>query len=124
VNDEVWLEIPAQPDFVFLARVVAAKLGARRGFTIDAIEDLKLALAEVLACVMSDGSDESTLRIGFEEQDSSVRITGAGDTPVAAAPELNRISKLILDALLDEYAVGVTSDGRPEFEMIKKRTGA
>lgn len=124
MNGEVCLEIPAQPDFVFLARVVAAKLGARSGFSIDAIEDLKLALGEVLACVMADSGSDASLRIGFEEMDAAVRITGSGDTPTGGAPELNRISRLILDALLDEYAVGQSVDGRPEFELIKKRSGA
>lgn len=124
MNDEVWLEIPAQPDFVFLARVIAAKVGARVGFTIDSIEDLKLALAEILACLMTGDDGGSTLRIGFEELESAVRITGSGDSSVAAAPELPRISRLILDALLDEYAVGVSPDSRPQFELVKKRTGA
>src|ERR1700757_1797194 len=45
--DEVRLVVPARPEFLRLARVTAAGLAGRLGFSYDEIEDLRLAIDEL-----------------------------------------------------------------------------
>ncbi len=47
-QDEVRLAVPARPEFLGLARVTAAGLAGRLGFTFDQVEDLRLAIDEIL----------------------------------------------------------------------------
>src|SRR2546425_981063 len=47
MSDEVRLAVPATPEFVRLARVTAAGLASRLGFTFDDVDDLRLAIDEL-----------------------------------------------------------------------------
>jgi serine/threonine-protein kinase RsbW len=122
VSDEICLEIPAQPEFVFLARVTAAKLAARQGFLLDQIEDLRLAVAEVLAAVMSSARPDGKVRIEIAEEASSLRITASTDEG-SGPPAVNEMSKLILDELVDEHRV-FESEGRPAIELRLRNGGS
>src|SRR5438270_9637301 len=44
---EVRLSIPASPEFLRLARLAAAGLASRMGFTCDEVEDLRIAIDEL-----------------------------------------------------------------------------
>lgn len=122
MSDEVWLEIPAQPEFVFLARVTAAKLAARQGFTFDEIEDLRLAIDEILACLIGISDPAVQVRIRFLDTDPGLRVSGFSERRGEGDPTLNEMSQLILNALVDEHSVGET-DGNPSFDMLKKHVG-
>jgi anti-sigma regulatory factor (Ser/Thr protein kinase) len=47
-DDEVQLVMPADPEFLRLARVTAMGLASRLSFTIDEIDDLRIAIDELV----------------------------------------------------------------------------
>jgi serine/threonine-protein kinase RsbW len=53
VSSDVTVTVPARPDYVRVLRAVAASVGARLDFTYDRIEDLKLAVTEACATLLS-----------------------------------------------------------------------
>lgn len=122
MSDEIWLEIPAQPEYVFLARVTAAKLATRQSFSIDEIEDLRLAMDESLSWLISAADPEGSVRVQFEDTKPGIRIRGVAERPGPRRPPVSDMSNLILDALVDEHAVG-DDDGRPFCELLKKHGG-
>lgn len=66
------LEIPAQPEFVRIIRLVVAGVGNALCFNVEEIEDLKLAVGEACYQVFQEGvSLDSRLRV-------SSYVNGAG----------------------------------------------
>lgn len=64
--DEITLTIPRDEDFHNVAHLVVAGLGARLDLTVDAIEDLRLALDELLRG--RSGGDQVTVVLRRSDQ--------------------------------------------------------
>ena len=124
--EEVRLLIPAAPGYLRLARLTAAAVASRMGFTFDEVEDLRIAVDELCYFVLDtdgdtdvDGSITLTCTIGeaaLEVRGEAVN-TGSPASDGATLPELSR---RILEAVVDEYsceAGGLT----PRFWLRKRR---
>jgi serine/threonine-protein kinase RsbW len=126
VDDEVRLLIPAEPGFLRLARLTAAAVASRMGFTFDEVEDLRIAVDELcyflLANHMRAGSITLVCTIGPE----GLTVTGAGSWPGEAGnsttpPLLPELSRRILESVVDEYECDGTS-ATPRFRLLKRRS--
>jgi serine/threonine-protein kinase RsbW len=118
---EVRLEVPACAAYFRVARMVAAGVGSRLGFTLDELDDLRIAVDELCAVVMG-GHTEGTLRLRYQLEDDAITVEGEAEFPDASrsAPELSPVSDMILGAVVDECQVSVGDDG-PTFRMVKRR---
>ena len=122
-NQEVQLVVPANPEFIRLARVTAMGLASRLSFTIDEIDDLRIAIDELIFGLIGTRGRSGRVVLRYKLVDGGIKVTGSGEfddeTP---SPGLNDLSELILDAVTDEHAL--KPDGpRPGFELLKRRTG-
>ena len=124
-GEEVRLTMPATPQLLRVARLTAAGLAGRLGFSFDEIEDVKIAVDELcFALVGSKGRDGSltlTYRLGDHELEiqGEGRFAGAGE----GAPAPSELSAQILAAVVDEHAL--TRDGDTmRFRLLKRRAGA
>ena len=124
MSDEVQLVMPADPEFLRLARVTAMGLASRLQFTIDAIDDLRIAIDElVFGLIGTKGRPgQVTMRYTLLESGLEVRGTGSFDDGVPTAG-LTELSELILDAVADEHERAVDGD-RPTFRLLKLLSGA
>ena len=76
--DLISLTIPAAMEYVRLVRIGAASIGRRRGLSVRAIDDLRLAVDEVFALLL-DGSDHhGSVDVTFEVDDHEL-LDPAGD---------------------------------------------
>ncbi len=119
-TDEVRLAVPARPEFLRLARVTAAGLASRLGFSFDEVEDLRLAIDEL--CYGLTGSDgrDGTVHVRYLLDGGSLLVEGEGRFTSAARPvELSDLSKVILTALVDEHELKSGPDG-PMFRLLKR----
>jgi serine/threonine-protein kinase RsbW len=122
----VELTVPADPAYVAVLRTVTASLAARRDFTLDEIDDLRIAVDEACALLLPHARPASALSAGFGEADSSLQITvsveladGASDT----GPVLDETSFawMVLTALADSVTSQHT-DGRLRLTLTKARS--
>ena len=122
-SDNVRLAVPALPEYVRLARLTAAGLASRLGFSYDEVEDLRVAVDEL--CYLLVGPDgrpgQIALTFAMEKvgDETGLVITGEG----AAGPrpvELAELSQQILAALVDSYDVS-TDNGTIAFRMVRRR---
>ena len=117
---EVRLVVPAKPEYIGLARVTAAGLASRLGFSYDSVEDLRLAVDE--ACYSVTGSDgrQGTLELRFVLGTEGITVHGEGHfrPEGAPVPELSELSVLMLDALVDEHSLDGTQG--PQFTLVKR----
>ncbi|MDQ3878176.1 MAG: hypothetical protein M3290_07495 [Actinomycetota bacterium] len=120
--DEITLRIPASPAFVQVVRLTAASLASRLGFSIDDIEDLKIAVDELSAYMTGAQGRDGTLEIAFRIDDDRIHITGVGRfvPGVKVRTELTDFSKQILDTVVDDASLS-QSDGMATFNLSKGR---
>ncbi len=122
------LRIPAKPEWVAVARLAVAAIANRLPFTVEEIEDLKLAIAEACTNAIQQGATD-TIEISCEASPAALRVVvrAAG----AAQPaESNRrgvasgegLGVFLIQALMDEVDYNSTEAGT-ELVMIK-RVGA
>lgn len=121
--NEIALTVPANPDLLHLLRTVVASVAARSEYSIDEIEDLRLAVDEAGAYLLTvtPAPSELTLKV----------ITGSGaiTTFVMSDSRVDRwplegaedgLSWKVLSALSDE-AEFVNEAGTPGLRMVKRR---
>ena len=121
-EDVVVLVVPADGSYLAVLRTATAGLAARLQFTLDEIEDLRIAVDEACAILLSIASDKTEVTSQFEVTDSalsidvSVPISGPGTLPGG-----NSFSWQVLTALAGE--VNAKTDGdRAAIRLTKRRT--
>ncbi len=76
--DKVSISIPATPQYLQVVRLIAAGLASRLTFTIDEIEDLKIAVDELAAYLTGTQGRDGTLDIEFAIETDRIAINGTG----------------------------------------------
>ena len=114
----VELRIPAEPEWVGVARLAAAGIASRLDFPIEDLEDLKLAVAEACNCCIQNGGDDD-LQVGCEIHEDRIAIsvvrTGAPSAMQRAAGGddvgLGGLGVFIIRALMDEVTYASDASG-------------
>src|SRR5687767_9061612 len=104
MSDEVQLVMPADPEFLRLARVTAMGLASRLSFTIDEIDDLRIAIDELVFGLIGTKGRPGRVVMRYRLQPQGLEVEGSGlfeDDEVP--PGLTELSELILDAVADEH---------------------
>ncbi len=119
-NDEVLLSVPAAPEFLRLARVTAAGLASRLGFSFDEVEDLRLDIDELCFGLVGSKPRRGMVHVRYVLRDDTLLVDGRGAFDgEGASPGLSELSEVILAALVDEH--DLTPDGgEPAFHLVKR----
>jgi anti-sigma regulatory factor (Ser/Thr protein kinase) len=120
--DVVSIKIPASPVYVQVVRLVAAGLASRLQFTIDEIEDLKIAVDELSAYLTGSQGREGDLEVRFKIDGDRIEITGQGhfDSRQKVRTDLTEFSKMILDTVVDSAEL-TQPNGTPMFVLVKSK---
>ncbi|MEA2901123.1 MAG: serine/threonine-protein kinase RsbW [Actinomycetota bacterium] len=117
---EVRLEVPASPEFLRITRIMVAGVASRLGFTLDDVEDLRIAIDELCFALVGKGRT-GTVALRYEMLDDGLAVEGEGhfsdDGPTE--PKLSPMSTQILGAMVDEVSLGAGPEG-PTFRMVKR----
>src|SRR5947208_12349592 len=121
--DEVRLTLPSSPEFLRLARVTASGLASRMGFTVDEVEDLRLAIDELCFALTGSSPPDGVVELRYTIDDGALRVEGVGRFKAAASLPLTLtdFSERILDALVDEHEL-TAMEGVPTLPLGKNRT--
>lgn len=121
--DRVSIDIPASPAYLQVVRLIAAGLASRLGFTIDEIEDLKIAVDELCAYLTGTQGREGSLVIDFLVDGARIEINGRGDLSPGqkVRTDLTELSKMILGTVVDDARLEQV-DGSPTFSLSKSKT--
>jgi len=124
----VELRIPAGPEWVGVARLAAAGIASRLDFSIEDIEDLKLAVAEACNCCIQNGGDGDLFIAAELETDRiviSVKRSGADPkagsrtAPLDDDAELGGLGVFLIRALMDDVAYASDQAGT-KLTLIKR----
>lgn len=81
------VRLPADSAYVAVLRMAAAGIAARLDFTLDDIEDLKMAVSEACAMVLVDATPEGHLTARFFLADDQIEVHVTADAVGAKAPD-------------------------------------
>lgn len=120
--ETISIKIPASPEFLHVVRLVAAGLASRISFTLEDIEDLKIAVDELSAYVTGAHGRSGTLEVSFTLTDNRIEIRGLGRyaKDYEFRTDLTEFSRMILETVADSAHLDATGDA-PSFIVVKSR---
>ena len=100
------LAIPAAPEYLRLARLAAADVASRAGFSFEEIEDLRIGVDELCHLLMTPGAEEDHLQLTFKLAPDAVAVEGEGPPGADHAAVIQSdLSRTIVTAVVDEHEV-------------------
>lgn len=120
-GEEVRLTMPANPQLLRVARLTAAGLAGRLGFSFDEIEDVKIAVDELCFTLVGSRGRPGTLSLRYVMDADQLVIEGSGSHDGSTAdPTPSELSSQILAAVVDEHELSRDADG-VRFRLVKRR---
>lgn len=101
------LRIPAEPRSLRLARLVVAGVAADAGFTVDEVEDLRVAVDEACAAVMATGATPGHVHVAVDvaEDGGGRRVEVTTWSEPAVVPVVDAVPALLLEHTTEGWAV-------------------
>jgi serine/threonine-protein kinase RsbW len=119
--DTVVLTLPASSAYLSVLRTATAGLAARLQFTLDEIEDLRIAVDEACAMLLADGeSEEHDLTCRFELATDLIMVTVSVSAGRPSLPSRDTFAWQVLTALAGAVDASVVDD-QLTIQLTKRR---
>jgi hypothetical protein len=116
----VRLSITAHSRMLRFARVTAATMAVDLLFSLEDIEDLRVAVDELAAAAIEGLDDSAVLDLQFDIEEGELvvdgQVQGAG-----SVPELHPVAQELINMVVDTYELG-ERDGNRVFRLVKRRS--
>jgi serine/threonine-protein kinase RsbW len=130
----VELKIPAKAEWVAVARLAVAAVASRLNFSVDEIEDIKLAIAEACTNCIAHAAENERIEITSEVLTDEVRLSvrdrsvghkleSVEDGAFADGKRTEELGVFLIRALMDDVTYSVDAREGTELVMIKRVTG-
>ncbi|HEX2312826.1 MAG TPA: anti-sigma factor [Thermomonospora sp.] len=123
VRDVVTVRLPADSAYLSVLRTATAGLAARLDFTLDEIEDLRIAVDEACAMLLAQAVPGTDLECQFELTGEAMRIAVSVLTVDGVVPSRDTFAWTVLSSLAGDVDSRVGADDRVTV-MLQKRRGA
>jgi serine/threonine-protein kinase RsbW len=125
VPADVVVSVPARAEFLHVLRSVVASVAARLDFPYDAIEDLRIAVDEACAQLLSQGKGASQIRLRIIPSAGAIDVVASTDALEVAWPPAEAERSLawqVIEALCDRATLEL-DDGAPAVRFSKAVPG-
>ncbi|GLX97451.1 anti-sigma factor [Herbidospora galbida] len=122
IRDAVSVRLPAASAYLSVLRTATAGLAARLDFTIDEMEDLRIAVDEACAMLLRHAVPGTDLIAEFELTGQEMSIRVEVTTVGIAEPKRDDFAWMVLTALADD--VDAVSSPDHMAIVLRKRRGA
>ena len=119
--DTVTVRMPADGAYLSVLRTATAGLAARLDFTLDEIEDLRIAVDEACAMLLSQAVPGSSLECSFALSPDDMTITVSVLSLSPRPPSADTFAWTVLSALAGSVEALVGPDDRLAIVMRKTR---
>ncbi|GAA1534267.1 anti-sigma regulatory factor [Actinomadura kijaniata] len=123
-RDVVTVKLPAASAYLSVLRTATAGLAARLDFTLDEIEDLRIAVDEACAMLLAQAVPGTDLTCEFELTDDTVRIAVSVLTVDGQEPSRETFAWTVLSSLAGEVDARAGADDRVTVTLQKRRGSA
>ena len=119
-DDVVELRLPADGAYLSVLRTATAGLAARLDFTLDEIEDLRIAVDEACALLLPDAVPDASMTCYFSLADRSLAVTVTVPSRTGRVPKRNTFAWTVLTALAGDVDTAVDGDGTVSVTLTKR----
>jgi serine/threonine-protein kinase RsbW len=120
-HDVVVLRLPAAGAYLSVLRTATASLASRLDFTIDDIEDLRIAVDEACAMLLPQAVPGADLECRFELTEDAIDVRVGVLTLDGQQPSRDTFAWTVLTALAGEVDSTVDADHRVVLTLRKRR---
>jgi serine/threonine-protein kinase RsbW len=121
--DTVELRLPADGSYLSVLRTATAGLAARLDFTLDEIEDLRIAVDEACALLLADVPAGVELACRFLLSAEALTVTVSAPSRSGRLPRRHTFAWTVLTALAGEVDAAISDDGVLSITLLKRRDG-
>jgi serine/threonine-protein kinase RsbW len=122
LRDVVTIRLPAAGAYLSVLRTATAGLAARLDLTLDEIEDLRIAVDEACAMLLSQAVAGADLECEFELRDDTMRVSVSVLTVDGREPSRETFAWTVLSALAGEVDSRVGPENRVTIDLQKRRS--
>ena len=121
-DDFVSVRVPAAAAYLSVLRTTTASLAARLDFTLDEIEDLRIAVDEASCLLLAGAAEGAELTSVFAMSADSIEISVSTMTDKGHPPSRDSFAWTVLSALAGEVDAWTEADGQQTISLIKHRS--
>ncbi len=110
VTDTVTISLPAQSAYVSVLRTATAALAARLDFTLEDIEDLRIAVDEACALLLTSAVPGTQITCAFELGGEAIEVRVSTVTEDGRRPAQDTFAWTVLAALAGEVDSSVEAN--------------
>ncbi|MDX6738899.1 anti-sigma factor [Actinocorallia sp. A-T 12471] len=121
LRDVVTVKLPAASAYLSVLRTATAGLAVRLDFTIDEIEDLRIAVDEACAMLLAQAVPGTDLNCEFELTGDAMRISVSVLTVDGRTPSRDTFAWTVLSSLAGEVDAAAGPDDRVTVTLQKRR---
>ena len=122
-RDVVTIKLPAAGAYLSVLRTATAGLAARLDFTLDEIEDLRIAVDEACAMLLTQAVPGADLECEFSLDTTLMRVAVSVLTLDGQEPSRDTFAWTVLSALAGEVDSASDVDNRVTITLLKRRSG-
>ena len=106
----VEIRVPADPGIVRVVRLAVSGVAAMAGFSVDEIEDAKLAVSEILIVLIEQGSAD-TVDVHIEVDGADLILVGATAATLDEDDADLALSRAVLDSVCAAHSIDTVDGG-------------
>jgi serine/threonine-protein kinase RsbW len=120
-RDTVVLRLPAQGAYLSVLRTATASLASRLDFTLDDIEDLRIAVDEACAMLLGQAIAGADLECSFELSSEAIAVSVTVPTLDGLPPSRDTFAWTVLTALAGEVDSAVDAEKNVTLSLRKTK---
>lgn len=121
VHDEIAVRLPATSAYLSVLRTVTAGLAARLDFTLDEIEDLRIAVDEACGLLLVNPQPGAELECRFRLDSDTMHVRISAPTADGATPARDSFAWNVLAALVGDVDAHADTHNRVSIDLQKRR---
>ena len=121
-GDHVTVTLPAEGAYLSVLRTATAGLAARLDFTLDEIEDLRIAVDEACAMLLAQAIPGTTLECAFDLDTDQMTITVTVTAAEPRMPAKDNFAWTVLSALAGTVEGQLGPDDEVSIVLRKRRS--
>lgn len=103
--DRIEASVPLRSEFASVLRTLAASIGADAGFSVDELDDVRLALSEIFSVLAEAGPSDGRVLVSIVVDGSELVVSMRSDQD-GVVYELDELATSILRSVVDSHEVG------------------